>query len=45
MDEKNPDCEKSDEEADEEPAKVGWICYTNGRGTVDEESGCVWSGV
>ena len=31
------------EEVDEEPDKVGWTCRKNGRGTVDEESGCAWS--
>ena len=35
---------ESDEEAGEEPAKVGWTCGKNGRGTIDEESGCSWSG-
>ena len=23
---------------------MGWTCGKNGRGTVDEESGCAWSG-
>ena len=32
------------EEAGEEPEKVGWTCGKTGRGTVDEESGCSWSG-
>ena len=32
------------EEAGEEPAKVGWTCGKNGRGTVDEESICTQSG-
>ena len=27
-----------------EPAKVGWARGKNGKGTVDEESGCGWSG-
>ena len=35
---------ESHEEAVEEPAKVGWTCGKNIRGTVDEESGCAWSG-
>ena len=30
-------------EAGEELAKVGWTHGINGRGTVDEESGCAWS--
>ena len=38
-------CErKPHEEASEEPAKVGWTCGKNGRGTVDEKSGCAQSG-
>ena len=32
------------EEVGEEPGKVGWSCGRNGRGTIDEESGCAWSG-
>ena len=28
----------------EEPAKAGWTCRKNGRGTIDEESGYAWSG-
>ena len=32
--------EERREEAGEELAKVGWTCGKNGRGTVDEESGC-----
>ena len=35
---------ESHEEAGEEPAKVGWTCGKNGRGTIDEERGCAWSG-
>ena len=35
---------ESHDEAGEEPAKVGWTCGKNGRGAVDEESGCAWSG-
>ena len=35
---------ESHDEAGEEPAKVGWTCVKNGRGAVDEESGCAWSG-
>ena len=30
-------------EVGEEPAKVGWTCRKNGRGTIDEVSGCAWS--
>ena len=38
-------CEReSHKEAGEESAKVGWKCGKNGRGTIDEESGCPWSG-
>ena len=35
---------ESHEEAGEEPAKVGWTCGRNGRGMVDEGSGCAQSG-
>ena len=35
---------ESHKEAVEEPAKVGWTCEKNGRGTIDKESGCAWSG-
>ena len=35
---------ESHEEVVEEPAKVGWTCGKNVRGTVDEESRCAWSG-
>ena len=31
---------KSHEEAGKEPAKVGWTFGKNGRGMIDEESGC-----
>ena len=31
---------ESHKEAGEEPAKVGWTGGKNGRGTIDEESGC-----
>ena len=31
-------------EAGEEPAKVGWTRGKNGRGIIDEESGCAWNG-
>ena len=34
---------ESYEEAGEEPAKVGWTCGKNGRGMVDEMTGCAWS--
>ena len=37
-------CERGfQEEAGEELAKVGWTRGKNGRGTVDEESGCTQS--
>ena len=36
---------ESHKEAAEEPAKVGWTCGMNGRGTVDEDKRCAWSGV
>ena len=36
--------DESHKEAGEEAAKVGWTCGKNGRGTIDEESGCSWSG-
>ena len=36
---------ESHKEAGEEPAKVGWTGGKNGKGTIDEESGCAWSGV
>ena len=32
---------ESHEEAGEEQAKVGRTCGQDGRGTIDEESGCV----
>ena len=32
------------EEVGEEPDKVGWTCGKNGRGMIDEESRCAWSG-
>ena len=35
---------ESHREAGEEPAKVGWTCRKNGRGMIDEESGCAWNG-
>ena len=31
---------ESHEEAGMEPTKVDWTCGNNGRGMVDEESGC-----
>ena len=38
-------CERElHKEVGEEPAKVGWTCRKNGRGMIDEESGCTWSG-
>ena len=38
-------CERGfQEEAGEELAKVGWTRGINGRGTVDEKSGCAQSG-
>ena len=36
--------EGSHGEAGEEPAKVDWTRGQNGRGTVDEESGCAQRG-
>ena len=33
---------ESHEEAGEEPAKVGWTRGKNGRGAVDEDSGCAY---
>ena len=35
---------ESQEEAGEEPDKVGWTRGKNGRGKVNEESGCTWGG-
>ena len=35
---------ESHEEAGEKPAKVGWTCGKSGNGTIDEESGCAYSG-
>ena len=32
------------EELREEPAKSGWTCGKNGRGTVGDGNGCAWSG-
>ena len=32
--------EDTQDEADEEPVKVGWTRRQNGKGTLDEESGC-----
>ena len=38
-------CEREfHKEVGEEPAKVGWTCRKNGRGTINEESGFAWSG-
>ena len=38
-------CERElHKEVGEELAKVGWTCRKNGRGTIDEESGCDWRG-
>ena len=38
-------CEREHHKEDgEEPPKVDWTCQKNGRGTIDEESGCAWSG-
>ena len=37
-------CERELHKEVDEPAEVDWTCRKNGRGTIDEESGCAWSG-